>query len=114
MGDAEKYRGCYAPLRAILNGDSEFGVTLHYMDEGIDTGKIIDKSIFEIDESQTGFELYELCKKKGLELFKKNIQQILKNKVVSRKQNDEFARHYNRVLQKTLVAKKLRIMQIYL
>lgn len=35
------YRGFYAFSHAIANGEDNFAVTLHYVDEGIDTGPII-------------------------------------------------------------------------
>lgn len=35
------YRGFYSFSHAIANGEEEFSVTLHYVDEGIDTGPII-------------------------------------------------------------------------
>jgi methionyl-tRNA formyltransferase len=36
-----KYRGPQPLLRSVLNGDTEFGVTIHRMDEQLDTGPII-------------------------------------------------------------------------
>ncbi len=36
-----KYRGLDALERAYENKDSEIGITIHYVDKGIDTGKII-------------------------------------------------------------------------
>jgi len=37
-----KYRGCHTNFLQILNGEKYSGVTLHLIDRGIDTGKIID------------------------------------------------------------------------
>jgi methionyl-tRNA formyltransferase len=42
------YRGGHVMQWAILNGERETGVTLHYMDEGIDTGPIIAQTRFPI------------------------------------------------------------------
>lgn len=36
-----KYRGLHAIERAFEAGDVEIGITIHYVDSGIDTGKII-------------------------------------------------------------------------
>jgi methionyl-tRNA formyltransferase len=36
-----QYRGFYAFTHAIANGEDRFSVTLHYVDEGIDTGPVI-------------------------------------------------------------------------
>jgi methionyl-tRNA formyltransferase len=34
------YAGLFAPMRALLNGDTRLGCTLHQVDEGIDSGPI--------------------------------------------------------------------------
>ena len=47
-----KYRG-RAPINwAILNGETELGVTAHFVDEGMDTGNIIEQIRFELFEEQ--------------------------------------------------------------
>jgi len=43
-----KYRGAAPMQRAIMNGESETGVTVMYMNEGLDTGDIISKEVFPI------------------------------------------------------------------
>jgi methionyl-tRNA formyltransferase len=40
-GFLPQYRGRNVISWALLNGETEIGITLHYMDEGIDTGDII-------------------------------------------------------------------------
>src|SRR3990172_2423119 len=36
-----QYRGNHPDIRALMNGEREVGITLHYLDSGIDTGAII-------------------------------------------------------------------------
>ena len=44
VGITPKYRGIHGGFWAIKNNDLEnFGVTIHHVDSGIDTGKIIDQ-----------------------------------------------------------------------
>ena len=43
-----EYRGGHVVQWAIINGAHEFGVTLHFMDEGIDTGPVIAEQRFPI------------------------------------------------------------------
>jgi len=43
-------RGMYTIAWTLLEGDEEAGVTMHYMDEGIDTGDIISQSSFKIED----------------------------------------------------------------
>jgi len=71
-----KYRGA-APIQwAIINGESRTGVTIMYMNEGLDTGDMITSAAVDIGEFMTGGELYELLAKLGAELLVKTIQNI--------------------------------------
>jgi methionyl-tRNA formyltransferase len=45
------YRGRNVLNWVLINGENEFGITVHYMDDGIDTGDIILQRIFEITET---------------------------------------------------------------
>ena len=48
------YRGA-APIQwAVINGDKESGVTIMRMDEGVDTGDMINKVIVPLNEKETG------------------------------------------------------------
>lgn len=59
------YRGRNILNWAIINDEKEFGVTVHYIDEGIDTGDIITQKVVPItdeDDYQTLLvKAYELC-----------------------------------------------------
>lgn len=52
-----RYRGAAPIQRAILNGDSETGVTLMQMDKGMDTGDIIAISTTPIGAEETAGQL---------------------------------------------------------
>ena len=45
------YRGRNILNWALINDEDEFGITVHYVDEGIDTGDIIKQRCFEITDS---------------------------------------------------------------
>ena len=49
-----KYRGGAPIQRAIMNGDKEIGITIMYMDEGMDSGDMIKKGSFEISDEDFG------------------------------------------------------------
>lgn len=62
---------------AILENHKSFGVTVHYMDEGIDTGPVIDVDRFYIDaKSETAQSLEEKSHKRMVELFKKTLTRV--------------------------------------
>ncbi len=64
-----EYRGCNSYAHAIINGDKEYGVTLHYMDEGIDTGPIISSPRFSIFSDETGKSLYDRAQVAAFDMF---------------------------------------------
>ena len=45
------YRGRNILNWALINNEKEFGITVHYIDEGIDTGDIIKQRCFEITDN---------------------------------------------------------------
>ena len=49
-----KYRGA-APIQwAVIDGERESGVTTMQMDEGLDTGDMLLKTVIELDKKETG------------------------------------------------------------
>jgi methionyl-tRNA formyltransferase len=70
-------KGCYPTIWAILNDQKETGYTLHYMDDGIDTGDIIAQKKIQVHESDTGFSLYNRQVEYGIELFRETYKSIL-------------------------------------
>lgn len=54
-GPLPRYRGLPIPAAAfaILRSEREFGVTLHRVDAGIDTGAVVDRRMFGLSESVT-------------------------------------------------------------
>ena len=48
-----KYRGGNHYSRVIMNGESETGVTIHFMDESFDTGDIIAQKPYHIHSKAT-------------------------------------------------------------
>jgi methionyl-tRNA formyltransferase len=59
------YRGRNVLNWVLINDESEFGITVHYIDEGIDTGDIILQRTFQIDDEDNYSTLlakaYEEC-----------------------------------------------------
>ncbi len=82
------YRGRNILNWALINDEKEFGITVHYMDEGIDTGDIILQETYPItDDDDYGTLLqtaYEAC----AEILYRAIKLIQKENVIPMKQND--------------------------
>lgn len=71
-----KYRGVAPVTMAILNGETRHGVTLHYINEGIDTGDIISQKYFSIKDINAN-EAFALAVDSSVELFNETIGSIL-------------------------------------
>ena len=80
------YKGMFTSIFPILNGENKSGVTLHKIDNGIDTGDIIAQTCFELNFGITGLELYKLYLKHSKEVLEKNLDTIIGNNAVSFKQ----------------------------
>ena len=71
---------------AILENHENFGVTVHYMDEGIDTGPVIEVDRFSIDaKSETAQSLEKKSHKKMVKLFKKTLKRVKKDGILPSK-----------------------------
>lgn len=71
-----QYRGA-APINwAIINGERKTGVSTFYIEQQIDTGKIIEQAEVEIGENTTLGELYQTLMELGSELMLSTIEKI--------------------------------------
>ena len=96
-----RYRGRYSFTHAILAGDAYFGVTLHYIDEGLDTGPIIAERTFPIKPTDTAWSLYLRAQREGTELFRDLSPTILAfaglgQRLWSRPQDESKAQYFDR------------------
>ena len=83
------YRGPVPTAWAILNNETEFGITIHKVDIGIDTGDILFQSKYQIHPNETGYELYLRAMQLGSDLFIDKFQDIISNKVQPKKQSND-------------------------
>ena len=79
------YKGCFTSIWPILNGESKSGVTLHLIDEGIDTGDILDQAEITITPEMTARDLYEKYMDSGRDLITRNLQRIYKDQFEHRR-----------------------------
>lgn len=85
-----KYRGS-APIQwALFNGDKETGVTIMYMDEGMDTGDIIDIKKINIEETDNVGTLHDKLSILGKDLLLETLPKILSGNITRVKQGSNF------------------------
>lgn len=86
-----KYRGS-APIEyAIMNGDKKTGVTIMYMDEGMDTGDIIKISKLPIKDNDTGGSIHDKLSILGKDTLECTLKDIFNGNITKIKQGDEFS-----------------------
>ncbi len=69
-----KYRGGNPYSRVIMNGETETGVTIHFMDEGFDTGDIIAQKGYHIHSKATMGTIFNELNVLGIELLLQVLQ----------------------------------------
>lgn len=70
------YRGRNILNWALINDEKEFGITVHYVDEGIDTGDILNQRIYPITDDDNYATLLEIAYRECAELLYLSIKQL--------------------------------------
>ncbi|PDH19574.1 MAG: hypothetical protein CNC05_04045 [Pelagibacterales bacterium MED-G42] len=91
-----KYRGCHTNFFQLYFGEKNSGVTLHKIDNGIDTGPIISNIKFKININDNALVNYKRLMKSSSLLYKKNFVKIIKNNYKEKKQNNKRSTYFSR------------------
>lgn len=85
-----KYRGS-APIQwAIMNGDKKTGVTIMFMDEGMDTGDIIKIAEIPILDTDNVGTMHDKLSILGRDTLESVLNNLLNGIVIGIKQTDDF------------------------
>lgn len=96
-----KYRGA-APIQwAVINGESESGVTTMYMAKGLDTGDMIDKVVVPLLLEETGGSLHDKLAEAGAGLLVETLAK-LEAGTATRTPQDDSKSSYASMLSKAL------------
>ncbi len=96
-----KYRGA-APIQwAVINGERESGVTIMYMEKGLDTGDMLKKAVVPISQNETGGSLHDKLAEAGAKLLVEVLDELENGNINPVKQNDNES-SYAHMLKKTL------------
>lgn len=83
-----KYRGAAPIQRAIIDGERETGVTIMYMDDGIDTGDMLAKVTVPIELFDDFESVHDKLAEAGAKLLISTIEDIEAGRAVREKQDD--------------------------
>ena len=90
-----------APINwAIMNGLKETGVTTFYINEVIDTGKIIDQRKVSIGENMNCGELHDVLKNEGAELLLETINQLSRGGIQAMEQETNVSTEAPKIFKK--------------
>ncbi|HET6228398.1 MAG TPA: methionyl-tRNA formyltransferase [Bacteroidia bacterium] len=71
-----QYRGAAPINRAVMNGETETGVSTFFLQQEIDTGKIIFRETTSVGENETAGEVHDRLMKIGANLVLKTVRAI--------------------------------------
>ena len=86
-----KYRGAAPVQYAILNGETESGVTIMQMDKGMDTGAMFEKVVVPISSDMTSGELLNLIADVGAKALQDVLDKIESDAIKAEPQDEKEA-----------------------
>ena len=112
-----QYRGA-APINwAIINGDKETGITTFFLDENIDTGRIILQERIPIGEEDCLEDIHDRMMVQGADLVQKTVDLIAEGKAEATDQKqfmtDEPLRPAPKIFKETCEIKWTNTEQVY-
>ncbi len=92
-----KYRGAAPMQRAVMDGEELTGVTVMYMEEGLDTGDIIASEAFPIGEDGDFEYVHDTSAIIGGALLSKTVDSIFDGTATRTKQDESLATYAKKV-----------------
>ncbi len=72
-----KFQGRHCSTWVLMHNEKIHGSTMHFIDEKIDEGKIIDSDFFTIEDNDVAEDIFFKSNNTGLDLLKKNFMKII-------------------------------------
>ena len=86
-----KYRGASPIQWCIVCGETVTGITTMYMNEGMDTGDILEQIEVKIGDNETAEELFQRLSGISAELMVSTVEKLEKGEITPQKQNEDAA-----------------------
>ena len=84
-----KYRGGAPIHKAIIDGEDKTGITIMYMNEGLDKGDIISQKEIKIEDTDTTETMHDKLSVVGRDLLLETLPKIIEGTINPIKQNEE-------------------------
>ncbi len=98
-----RYRGAAPMQRAIMNGEKETGVTIMYMDEGLDTGDMILTEAWPLTEEDDFGTLHDKTASVGSALLCRALSMIEEGNATRIKQPEEGANYAAKITKEDCI-----------
>lgn len=92
-----EYRGAAPVNRAIMDGKTKTGITVMYMEKGLDTGDMLSKEEVDIPEGMTATELFSALAEVGGRLVCKTLRNIISGNATREKQDDRLSTYAQKI-----------------
>ena len=86
-----RYRGAAPINKAIIDGETETGVTTMLMDVGLDTGDMLVKRSLPIGPEETAGRLHDRLAQLGREAMEETLERLCAGTLVPEKQDDDLS-----------------------
>lgn len=96
-----RYRGAAPVQWVVIDGEKETGITTMMMDEGLDTGDMLERVVIPIDPKETGGSLHDKLSQAGGKLIISTLQKLENQTIIRTPQTDENT-CYAQMLRKSL------------
>lgn len=91
-----EYKGMYTAILPLLHQRKNSGVTLHKINQGIDTGDIIEQKKIPLSSDETAESLYSKYIELGTQITTKNLETLLADSFSSYPQTSSGASYYSK------------------
>lgn len=95
-----RWRGAAPIQRAIMNGDAYTGLTIMLMDEGIDTGPVLNSLKINIGENDTYIDLANRLSNNGAELLVNSITDFVNGNIIPSQQSKKNITYAHKIMKK--------------
>lgn len=92
-----RWRGAAPIQRAIEAGDNQTGITFMQMDEGLDTGDILEQVTCPIEQSDTGGSLHDRLAGIAADNINRFLAEVANKKIAPIKQNETQSNYANKI-----------------
>lgn len=92
-----RWRGAAPIQAAILEGDTNSGISLMSMTAGLDCGPVYATQVVEIDEDMTSGDLHDALAKAGGQCLLAQLDAIVQGKLAPEPQDDELATYASKI-----------------